>query len=435
MIRTYAATFAGDARMTSAVARLVELLGDTHLDARIRAAQSLLVLSQTHLKSTHKLQSIRPDRATGCSVAVRVQNAELVHTTQLLPVDSVGQSVSEQLESVLQQLDQLLNEFAAGRQDLVKLNVYLQDSTDRRLFFNQFSKWCEGQGSPSVTSVATPLPGGARIAIDAVFAGRKSDGGFRPATAGLPATGVRSSIRNRARSLPPGDVVYVSGQAAVGDLVSATRDTLRDLFRTLEYMKLSRGHIVQLKCFLAPMQRVDEVDQQIATAFAPGHVPPVSHVEWQSGSRPIEIEIVAWAPHQKSSDSVTYVTPPWMKSSAVFSRVARVHGNDRLYVSELTVSTAGESAATVRSLFQQMRQIVIQGGSDMRHLAKATYYVSSDQASRQLNEVRPAIFDPQRPPAASKAMVREVGTPGRSMSIDMIAGVLREKSRSGGRQQ
>lgn len=45
MIRTYAATFAGDARALTAVETLTSLLSDSHADAVIRAAQSLLVLS------------------------------------------------------------------------------------------------------------------------------------------------------------------------------------------------------------------------------------------------------------------------------------------------------------------------------------------------------------------------------------------------------
>ena len=44
-IRTYAATFAGDARAISAAPRLMEMLDDPDLDARIRAAQSLLDLA------------------------------------------------------------------------------------------------------------------------------------------------------------------------------------------------------------------------------------------------------------------------------------------------------------------------------------------------------------------------------------------------------
>jgi len=44
-IRTYAATFAGDARMITARARLTIMLDDSHPDARIRAAQSLLMLA------------------------------------------------------------------------------------------------------------------------------------------------------------------------------------------------------------------------------------------------------------------------------------------------------------------------------------------------------------------------------------------------------
>ncbi|MEZ6072624.1 MAG: HEAT repeat domain-containing protein [Pirellulales bacterium] len=45
-IRTYAAVFAGDARATECANALVAMLDDNHVDARIRAAQSLLVLAQ-----------------------------------------------------------------------------------------------------------------------------------------------------------------------------------------------------------------------------------------------------------------------------------------------------------------------------------------------------------------------------------------------------
>lgn len=44
-VRVYAATFAGDARAASLRPQLIELLGDPVLDVRVRAAQSLLVLS------------------------------------------------------------------------------------------------------------------------------------------------------------------------------------------------------------------------------------------------------------------------------------------------------------------------------------------------------------------------------------------------------
>jgi len=45
-IRTYAATFAGDARAVSLKEDLIEILNDPHEDARIRAAQTLLFLSR-----------------------------------------------------------------------------------------------------------------------------------------------------------------------------------------------------------------------------------------------------------------------------------------------------------------------------------------------------------------------------------------------------
>lgn len=46
-IRTYAATFAGDAKAVSTQARLEAMLDDSFADARVRAAQTLLQLSRT----------------------------------------------------------------------------------------------------------------------------------------------------------------------------------------------------------------------------------------------------------------------------------------------------------------------------------------------------------------------------------------------------
>ncbi len=45
-VRTYAATFAGDARMVSVAGQLAKLLSDENTDVRVRAAQSLAVLAQ-----------------------------------------------------------------------------------------------------------------------------------------------------------------------------------------------------------------------------------------------------------------------------------------------------------------------------------------------------------------------------------------------------
>lgn len=50
--RTYAATFAGDARLHRCRDKLVSMLEDPHEDARIRAAQTLLFLEQPHSQHT-----------------------------------------------------------------------------------------------------------------------------------------------------------------------------------------------------------------------------------------------------------------------------------------------------------------------------------------------------------------------------------------------
>jgi enamine deaminase RidA (YjgF/YER057c/UK114 family) len=172
------------------------------------------------------------------------------------------------------------------------------------------------------------------------------------------------------------------------------------------------------------MEQFHVVRQQVARAFAGQKPPPVTLVEWSS-SLPIEIEMIAFAPAGNSSPeprgTVSYVTPPEMKPSPLYSRVACVHGGKMIYVSGLFAEKPGSGEAQVRDLFASLQGALKIAGGDLRHLVKATYYCSDNDASEMLNKIRPEFYDPQRPPAASKAMVRGVAAADRSVTMDMIA--------------
>ena len=74
-----------------------------------------------------------------------------------------------------------------------------------------------------------------------------------------------------------------------------------------------------------------------------------------------------------------------------------------------------------RNIFRTLDQLLGKCGSDLNHLAKATYYVTTGAASDGLNAVRPEFYDPSYPPAASKASVAGTGWSERSVIVDMIA--------------
>jgi hypothetical protein len=57
----------------------------------------------------------------------------------------------------------------------------------------------------------------------------------------------------------------------------------------------------------------------------------------------------------------------------------------------------------------------------MAHLVKATYYVADKLADQEINAIRPTLYDPRRPPAASKLSVRGTGRTGKASTFDMIA--------------
>ncbi len=357
--------------------------------------------------------------------AVLVDHAALAHTTQLIADDQQTSSPESEIKDVLSQLSTVIADFDSSTNDLIKLNLYAADdnvATTAEKFLSEYTP----DDLPAIATVVTALPQGRRFAIDAVFVPRRFHDDRAKVTHRSDAAESRraSGARSRVSVLPTGDVVYVSGQAQSGDdLATATKATLQGLLETLKGLKLGLNDIVQVKCFLDPMSEVEVVDQEIAAFFGSDVVPAMSHVEWirSGGTRPIEIELVVAAPLTTTTETVSYYTPPGMQASPVFSRVARIHGNRRIYVSGLLSKESGDGTAQVHSIFQQLIRQLKPARSNLRHLAKATYYVADADVSSQLNQIRPHYYDPQRPPAASKAMVRGTGVADRTITIDIVA--------------
>src|SRR5690606_5367321 len=101
---------------------------------------------------------------------------------------------------------------------------------------------------------------------------------------------------------------------------------------------------------------------------------------------------------------------------------ARASGHATLYVSGL-YGNEEDPDQQVRDIFKTLTRVSNAAGTDLRHLLKATYYCSADDVSRSLNALRPDYYDPERPPAASKAIVAGAGREDRTLTIDMIAAV------------
>ena len=245
----------------------------------------------------------------------------------------------------------------------------------------------------------------------------------------MPRSGLKKSppaVETAGAILPAGPRVYISGQAEKGNgsLADATRQTMAGLVKTLEHLGLARRDVVQLKAFLAPMSDSSVAVKEMIAAFPGETPPPIVLVEWES-SLPIEIELIAASPAPKETqkaEPLEFITPPWMKASPVFCRVVRVNHPTTIYISDRYGETdKPDSAEEVRDLYGSLRRIAEDSGTDLQHLAKATYYASTDEVSNQLNTVRPEFYDPARPPSASKAKVRGTGRAGRTITLDMIA--------------
>jgi enamine deaminase RidA (YjgF/YER057c/UK114 family) len=386
----------------------------SHKGRRMRFAIALLgsglLLAIPPRLTAEDLRDVEPNEATGSSGAVVVGDLPLAHTTQLLSVDArgvvVGKNATEQCEKLLDQLGTMLADVGGGLDRLVKLNVYATRLDDVAAIEKVIARRFRGGRKPAVCFVVTRLPSAeALVGLDAVsVAGER-----RPAR-----------DNTKVAVLPAGSRVYVSGQAERADsLAEATRKTLEALRVTLQHVGLNESQIVQFKAFLRPATGAADVHAEMAKFFGTRPLPPVAFVEWDS-PLPIEIEVIAAGGPAQPGEPVEYMTPPALRASPVFSRVARINHGPTIYLSGM-YGDGGDAAAQVTGIFTDMGRLLGKCGGDLRHLVKATYYVATPEASKALDDLRPRFYDPQRPPAASKAKVAGTGRVGRDLTLDMIA--------------
>jgi enamine deaminase RidA (YjgF/YER057c/UK114 family) len=362
--------------------------------------------------------------------AVVGDDAPLIHTAQvpLLSSQGLGPHDPRIEDTSLTNLEMALKEFGADPKRVVRLNVVAVTPDTAEQAAALVRKWGERHGArPPVSIVVGRVPwNGAAAAVDAVAIAAQA--GVEPEHRDW-MVGGRSHPRfpygRSARVLPPGPRVFISGQAENGATPEeAAANTIASLLKTLDWLGCEPADVVQARCFVTQPNVAWKGTWKIAAEFDKAFgkkAVPLAFVHWQS-ELPIEIELVAKAPPAKpDAPAVEYLTPPWMKPSPVYCKVVRVNRGDLIYTAGLTAPKSGTAEGQVLGVFGELKGILDKTGGDFKHLAKATYYVSTEDASRKLNELRPKFYDPKRPPAASKAFVPGVGVEGRSVVIDMIA--------------
>jgi enamine deaminase RidA (YjgF/YER057c/UK114 family) len=334
----------------------------------------------------------------------------------------VGDTVSAQLAQAVKNVATALEAAGSGLPALARLNVYVTEDAHVHTVRSGL-KAALGPGShPAVTAVVTPLPvDGALVALDAIAAVADDRAPDTVQRIAVPALAAQNRIAP-VSVLPKGRTLYISGMAeSTDDLAVATVGTMKQLHTVLALNKLQPEHVVHLKAFLKPMNQTDTVQKVMAAYYPEKPAPSMTFVEWRNGL-PIEIELIAHLPGAPESETgVELRWQPEEKRSPVYCRFAIVNSPTRIYTQGYLAAEASDAAAQIHSIYDQLRATIAPLGSDFEHLVKATYYHSASDTSQALNEIRPELYNPERPPAASKAHIFGTGDEARSMLVDMIA--------------
>jgi enamine deaminase RidA (YjgF/YER057c/UK114 family) len=380
----------------------------------ILAAAALMTTVSTRAAGQPVARSIDlPAGQAAGAAAVIVGDEPLVHTAQFTAASG---PLDRQVAEVVGQLRAALEPLGSGLDRIVRLHVCAATDDVAAAVLPLPEAALPRGHRPAITSVVSRLAStDSLVAVDAV------------ATTTAAAAGITGSTQGRI--LPPGTRIFVSGQAKEADtLADATRLTLAELGDTLSFLGRTRADVVQYKAFVSPAADADAVRREVASFHGAEPAPPLVIVEWKSAPRlPVEIELVAWGGPAAAAAGPEYLTPPAMTASPIFCRVVRVAASPLIYVGGLSLDRDGDRADAkaaereVRGVLDNLGRVLDAAGSDLRHLAKATYYVSTDATSAALNAVRPSYYDPARPPAASKALVGGSGRPEAGLVLDMIA--------------
>jgi enamine deaminase RidA (YjgF/YER057c/UK114 family) len=376
-----------------------------------------------------EITSLHPDPRTGSARAAVVKDVPLVHTAQILPLDAdvrvaSPDDVAGQAERVIALFKRVLESSGSHLDRLVRVNVYATHRDHLPVVREILSRTLAGMPTlPAVTWSVTPLPRrGAAVAMDGVAVSGRAAGDTvrRRRIDGVPEMCGPTHVA----LLPAGTAVYISGMAGKGDMAAATRSAMEQLAGTMKGLGLSRDDVVHVKTFLRPMSDVEAATREIISFFGEQAPPPITHFAWTLGD-PIEIELVVagkgLSVPPDGPGGVQYYNPPGAQASPYFSRVAIVRGGPRIFTGSVVSSGADDVQADVRGMFRELESLLREAGSDLKHMVKATYFVGNDEASGALSRVRGELYDPRRPPAASKAGVEDTGFEGRASVVDMIA--------------
>lgn len=304
-------------------------------------------------KATSSIEYVPLDAPAGMSQAVIVQGLPLVHTRQLLPLGPdgklVGQgSLDQQIEQTLDNLAAVLKSSGSGLDKLVRLNIYALAPQSVTRVRELLSKRLDAAVRPTITSVLTPMPHrDALVALDAVAT---ADGGG-DAVALKRCEGVAGDANCAdAAILPPGGAAYLSGQPAEGTITETpVARSMAALMKTLGQLRLEPKHVVHLKVFLRPASSAADVLREVQKFFPGQKTPPVSFVEWLA-TMPVEIEMIAQLPASvEAAEGVTFFTPPEVRPSNVFSKVALVRSNRQIYTSGLFAREPSRGEAQSKS--------------------------------------------------------------------------------------
>lgn len=399
------------------------------------------------------VRHVRPNDETASSSATVVGESALVHTDQFFPLGADGRvagegDVSAQVTRTMENLRTALQLAGSDFGSLAKLNVYLADDSLRTAAGARLADVLPDEARPAISYVTTRMErAGVLLAVDAVAVSPRDDGtvsflrseslrdsggselvqGSRglESVDGSGGSEVRQGSRGQAHAavMPAGAKIYVSGQAQQGERPEAVAATMESLFATLAYLDLGARDVVQVKAFIHSMSDASAVENQIEAYFREKPAPPIITTEWRQDNYPAEIELIASrrAGAERPGDLLTFVTPPGMSSSPLFSRVVEVGGGELVYVSGIYGTAGDADRGQVEQTFGRLVEVLHEAGSDIEHLVKATYYYTTDESGSAINNVRTDLYNADRPPAASKIVVRGAGLSGAAVTLDMIA--------------
>jgi enamine deaminase RidA (YjgF/YER057c/UK114 family) len=232
---------------------------------------------------------------------------------------------------------------------------------------------------------------------------------------------VLEAVSTAGRTVNPGGIAFVSGQAAsvnegVAQVAPLIEKSLAALRTAHESVRANPEDVLRATCFVTSLTDFSEVRRMVSLEY-PRAALNFVQLQRTPARGLVECETVLRL-RDAEKQSLRFFNPGGLTASPNYSHIALI-GAEWIVFSDLSMAP-GTAEADAKLAFSQLEQTLLERGASIREVAMSHLYPISQTGSDLIRNNRFHFYDKSRPPA-STLLLFEALPGGAAFGVEVVA--------------